>query len=263
MSKLQASEYSVQVRMEAEALGQLFDLMDGCYLFAKDLNHRYCRCNQPLWRDFGHASEEEMLGQTDTDYFPPSVAQSYYEHDLQVIRTGKAILNDVWLVPSSNSLRWYRIHKVPVFNTSNTSGKNNVIGVAGTMVPYEGPGPVPPEYDRVKPALVIATRTDGIAVSVRELAAASGYSMNQFTRVFRSLFHMKPVEFLMRLRLARASRLLRSKGRPIVEIAIECGFYDQSSFTKAFRRQFGVTPLRYRQSPQNLYGGGGPPDVKN
>lgn len=252
------SDFSLLVRSEAEVLGQLFDLMEGCYLFAKDLNHRYCRCNQPLWRDFGHDSESEMLGKTDTDYFPPSVAKAYYEHDLQVIQTGKAILNDVWLVPSSNTLRWYRIHKLPVFDSTVAGGPSEVIGVAGTMVPYEGPGPVPPEYDRVKPALVLATRSDGVSVSVKELAGASGYSMNQFTRVFRTLFHMKPIEFLMRLRLARASRLLRSAEKPIVEIAIECGFYDQSSFTKAFRKQFGVTPNRYRRSPVGLRGEAGP-----
>lgn len=248
------SEYSRRVRAEAEVLGQLFDLMEGCYLFAKDLNHRYCRCNRPLWRDFGHSSEDGMLGKTDTDYFPPSVARAYYEHDRQVIDSGKAILDDVWLVPSANTLRWYRIHKLPVFDTRSPGEERKVIGVAGTMVPYEGPGPVPPEYDRLKPALVLANQNDGVAVTVKELAAASGYSMNQFTRVFRTLFHMKPIEFLMRLRLARASRLLRSDEKPIVEIAMECGFYDQSSFTKAFRRQFGVTPHRYRRSPVGLHG---------
>lgn len=249
MPEQEASLYSQLVRAEAGALGQLFDLMEGCYLFAKDLNHRYCRCNEPLWRDFGHSSEQGMLGKTDTDYFPPSVAKAYYEHDLQVIHSRKAILNDVWLVPSHNTLSWYRIHKLPVFASTRSGKRGKVIGVAGTMLPYEGPGPVPPEYDRVKPALVLANRNDGVAVRVSELASASGYSMNQFTRVFRTLFHMKPVEFLMRLRLARASRLLRSDEKPIVEIAMECGFYDQSSFTKAFRNQFGVTPHRYRRSP--------------
>jgi len=254
MTPPESAGFSQAVRAEAEVLGQLFDLMEGCYLFAKDLNHRYCRCNEPLWRDFGHSSEAGMLGKTDTDYFPPSVARAYYDHDLQVIRSGKPILNDVWLVPSSNTLRWYRIHKLPVFDSSRPGDKRTVIGVAGTMVPYEGPGPVPPEYDRLKPALVLANRNDGVAVSVRELAAASGYSMNQFTRVFRTLLHMKPIEFLMRLRLARASRLLRRDERPIVEIAMECGFYDQSSFTKAFRQQFGVTPHRYRRSPVGFRG---------
>lgn len=249
MPKTEASDFSRQVRAEADVLGQLFDLMEGCYLFAKDLNHRYCRCNEPLWRDFGHSSEEGMLGKTDTDYFPPSVAEAYYEHDRQVIHSGKAILNDVWLVPSRNTLSWYRIHKLPVFSSTGSGTNREVIGVAGTMVPYEGPGPVPPEYDRLKPALVLANRSDGVAVTVKELAAASGYSMNQFTRVFRTLFHMKPVEFLMRLRLGHASRLLRSDEKSIVEIAMECGFYDQSAFTKAFRRQFGMTPHRYRRSP--------------
>lgn len=233
------------VRAEAEVLGQLFNLMDEHYLFVKDLNHRYCRCNEPLWRELGMSSEQEMLGKTDTDFFTPLVAQAYYDHDLKVIRSGEPILNDVWLVPSCNSLRWYRINKLPVYNRARRA-KRKVIGVAGLMVPYEGVGPVPAEYERVQPAIAMANETGGADVRVKDLAEACDYSVNQFGRVFQSLFRMRPIEFLLRLRLANASRLLRNSERPIVDVATECGFYDQSSFTKAFRRQFGVTPHRFR-----------------
>lgn len=242
------SEKARKVRAQGDALGQIFDLMEESYLFMKDLDHRYCRCNEALWREFGHASEEEMLGNTDTDYFPPLVAEDYYKHDLRVIRSGQPILDDVWLVPCRNSLRWYRINKLPVFDPPDRQGDRPVIGVVGLMTPYEGAGPVPPEFDRLKPALVLANAKRGTSVTVKELAAECGYSMNQFTRVFRSLFHMRPVEFLMRLRLTRASRMLRHGDKPLAEIAVECGFYDQSSFTKAFRGHFGVTPRRFRNS---------------
>lgn len=240
------SETARNIRGQGDALGRIFDLMEDSYLFMKDLDHRYCRCNEPLWREFGHSCEEEMLGRTDTDYFPPSVAEDYYKHDLRVIRSGKPILNDVWLVPCHHSLRWYKINKLPVFDPACPRGEKTVIGVVGLMIPYEGGGPVPPEFDRLKPALVLAHAHGGTSTTVREMAEECGYSLNQFTRVFRSLFHMRPVEFLMRLRLSRASRLLRHGDKPIAEIAVECGFYDQSSFTKAFRDHFGLTPHRFR-----------------
>jgi AraC family transcriptional regulator len=47
-------------------------------------------------------------------------------------------------------------------------------------------------------------------------------------------------------RLLRACELLRAAPRlPLAEIALRCGFYDQSHMTNVFRRILGVTPLQY------------------
>jgi len=246
MEASELPEQLQQVRAHADSLGGLFDLMERNYLFVKDLDHRFCRCNRALWSELGLKSESEMLGNTDADYFPPSLAKDYVDHDLRVIKSGKPILGEIWLVPSQNSLRWYKINKFPIFGESEGKGKL-VIGVAGLMVPYEGAGSVPPEYERIKPSLVLANRHSGAGISVKSMAAASGYSMNQFTRVFRFLFHMKPQDYLLRLRLGKSARLLRSSDKPIIEIATLCGFYDQSAFTKAFRRHNGLTPRNYRK----------------
>lgn len=247
MKGSELSKTSLEVRAQADVLGGLFDLMEMNYLFVKDLDHRFCRCNRALWRELGLDGETEMLGKTDGDYFPPSLAKDYVEHDLRVIASGKPILDDVWLVPSQNSLRWYKINKFPVFGSAGGNAKK-VIGVAGLMVPYEGAGAVPAEYERIKPALILANAETGAGVGVKAMAAACGYSMNQFARVFNFLFHMRPQEYLLRLRLGHSARLLRSTDLPIVEIATVCGFYDQSAFTKAFRGHNGVTPRKYRDA---------------
>ncbi len=247
MKGSELSKTSLEVRAQADVLGGLFDLMERTYLFVKDLDHRFCRCNRALWRELGLDGESEMLGKSDGDFFPPSLAKDYVDHDLRVIESGKPILNDVWLVPSQNSLRWYKINKFPVFESvGGNAGK--VIGVAGLMVPYEGAGAVPAEYERIKPALILANSEAEGSVGVKAMAAACGYSMNQFARVFSFLFHMKPQEYLLRLRLGKSAQLLRSTNLPIVEIASACGFYDQSAFTKAFRRHNGVTPRKYRDA---------------
>lgn len=71
--------------------------------------------------------------------------------------------------------------------------------------------------------------------------------MNQFGRVFQHLFRMKPVDYLKRLHLEEAARLLRSTRLSMCEIALRCGFYDQSAFSKALRKRNGVAPRRYRE----------------
>jgi AraC-like DNA-binding protein len=45
----------------------------------------------------------------------------------------------------------------------------------------------------------------------------------------------------------RAVELLK-RDLPLAEIAISCGFYDQSHFSRAFKRRFGLSPARFRSS---------------
>jgi AraC-like DNA-binding protein len=70
------------------------------------------------------------------------------------------------------------------------------------------------------------------------------------TRVFR-LHYGTPVGAYVRgLRLDWAAGRLTASGQCIAEIALQAGFYDQSHFTRAFKRRFGLTPRAYRRAAQ-------------
>jgi AraC family transcriptional regulator len=66
-------------------------------------------------------------------------------------------------------------------------------------------------------------------------------------RVFRRCLGVTPGDYLRGRRLAHARALLRETRRPILDIAVACGFVDQSHFTSAFKRAFGVTPRDFRR----------------
>lgn len=236
---------SLKVREQADVLGQLFDLIESSYLFVKDREHRFVRCNRAHWMMLGLGSEDEMLGKRDSDFHPPALAKAYVEEDKRVMETGSPVIDAVWLVPSTGSLEWYRCSKVPIW--SGVGSDLAVVGVAGILKPYEGEGSVLPEYERLKPALMLANRSYGEGIRVRDLAKAADYSSNQFGRVFQHLFQMKPVEYLKRLRLEKAAKLLRETRKSMCDIALHCGFYDQSAFSKAFRQRNGVSPRRFRE----------------
>ena len=67
-------------------------------------------------------------------------------------------------------------------------------------------------------------------------------------RVFRRAFGCSIATYVRRLRLEEARRQLVLGSEPIAEIACDAGFADQSHLTRAFRREFGTTPSRYRQN---------------
>ncbi|HEV2664454.1 MAG TPA: helix-turn-helix domain-containing protein [Blastocatellia bacterium] len=80
-------------------------------------------------------------------------------------------------------------------------------------------------------------------ISVKEMAREIGLSESHFSRMFKHLTGETPHQFALRLRLERASaELARSSAADIAGVAAECGFFDQSHFTREFRKKFGITP---------------------
>jgi AraC-like DNA-binding protein len=83
------------------------------------------------------------------------------------------------------------------------------------------------------------------SVSLAELAALSGVSRFQLLRGFAREVGITPHAYLVQRRV-RLARQLLANGQTPVQAAIEAGFADQSHMTRAFVRQLGVTPGRYR-----------------
>jgi AraC-like DNA-binding protein len=72
-------------------------------------------------------------------------------------------------------------------------------------------------------------------------------SLRAFERQFLASFHLTPQKYLRKLRLRIACRALIYTDESLSEVALSCGFADQSHFTREFRRQFGRTPRDYRE----------------
>jgi AraC-like DNA-binding protein len=83
--------------------------------------------------------------------------------------------------------------------------------------------------------------------SLAELAALCGLSRSSFVRAFRQTTGMSPHHWLLMHRARRAKDLLRGTKTPIAEIAIACGFADQSHLTRVFSKAFGISPGAWRR----------------
>jgi AraC-like DNA-binding protein len=83
--------------------------------------------------------------------------------------------------------------------------------------------------------------------SLGELAALCGRSRSHFIRAFKQSTGMPPHRWLMMQRIKRAKDLLRETNTPIAEIALTCGFSDQSHLTRVFSKAFGIGPGAWRR----------------
>lgn len=85
-------------------------------------------------------------------------------------------------------------------------------------------------------------------VSVTELASMARVHPVHLARRFRSFYGCSIGEYVRRRQLLAAERLLASSQLDLREVALRCGYADQSHFSKAFRRSVGVPPGRYRRA---------------
>ncbi|QQZ34018.1 AraC family transcriptional regulator [Pseudomonas sp. SK2] len=84
-------------------------------------------------------------------------------------------------------------------------------------------------------------------ISVTELAQACALSRSHFTRMFRDTLQMPPQQWMRAQRLKKSKELLGGSGMLLAEIALECGFCDQSHFCRTFAKTEGISPLAWQR----------------
>jgi AraC-like DNA-binding protein len=230
-------------------LATLFDCVEDVLVWVKDRDGRYCWVNRAFLINYAmdrprsdtRAGSEGVLGKTDYDLSPTFLADQFRLDDEQVL-TGKRIVNRIELVGQPEGLTvWNVTNKIPLTDTDGA-----VIGTAGItrrldthrqeMVPGTEFGPV----------LAYLRDHYHAPITNQQLARLAHMSVRAFERKFRSSFHLTPQKYLRKLRMRMASRALVYTNESLANVALNCGFVDQSHFSREFRRHFGRTPRDYR-----------------
>ncbi|MES2530909.1 MAG: AraC family transcriptional regulator [Pseudomonadota bacterium] len=94
---------------------------------------------------------------------------------------------------------------------------------------------------------MLRSRMDG-SLSIAEIADACSLSRSYFIHAFRETTGLTPHQWLTAQRMERARTLLMDFERPLAEIAAECGFSDQSHFTRVFSQCTGTPPGTWRRT---------------
>jgi len=84
-------------------------------------------------------------------------------------------------------------------------------------------------------------------ITLHNLASAAGYSPWHAAKIFKALTGKTPFEYIRAVRLSRAAMRLREEDVRIVDVAFDFVFDSHEGFTRAFSKQFGLTPQRFCQ----------------
>lgn len=224
-------------------LSALFATLPMIAFLAKDRKSRFVCANARTLKIFNLQQEWEMLGKTDRDFFPREISAGFVAEDQQVMRSGETRTYFAQMVPDIDGpLNWYVVSVAPLRDATD-----EICGVAIVLYDIHEVGGVAHPFQQMEPALRHLHTRFRETIETRDLAALTHLSERQFTRVFRKLLGESPMRYLIRQRIRAACQDLIATDLSVGAIALDCAFYDQSAFTRAFRLQTGMTPSRYRQ----------------
>ena len=104
---------------------------------------------------------------------------------------------------------------------------------------------------RIKEILLYIEKNPGKRHTVKSLSEKVRMSINNFHRKFVECANITPKQYLLKIRLEYAKRLLMKPEMTIDEIALASGFMDRYHFSKAFKNYFLYSPASFRKNILN------------
>lgn len=103
-------------------------------------------------------------------------------------------------------------------------------------------------FERIFQAIAFVEDNLRQAITVADMAEAVSYSLYHFCRLFNEATHHTPFDYLMRRRLSEAALELLQTDKKIIEIALDFQFNHPETFSRAFKRMFGMQPTQLRNA---------------
>lgn len=222
---------------------RLFDGVPDIVFFVKDARGRYMAVNDTLAARCGLSGKDEAIGRTAEDLFPPPLGDAFARQDREILRGGSGIRDHLELHLYPGGRRgWCLTFKEPV------PGKNGgVAGICGISRDLHAPGAADGDFAAMSAAIDHIHRHFEEPLRLPALAEMAGLSVYQFDQRIRALFHVTAGQYLVKVRIDAACKRLTGTREPIAQIALACGYSDQSAFSRQFKQAVGISPMAYRK----------------
>ena len=226
---------------------RLFDGVPDIVFFVKDVEGRYMAVNDTLAARCGLPGKDAALGRTADELFPPPLGNAFALQDREILRGGNPIRDhlELHLYPGGRH-GWCLTFKEPVM------GKNGrVTGICGISRDLHPPGEQGGDFAALSAAIDYIHRHYDEPLRLPGLAEMAGLSVYQFDQRIRGLFRVTAGQYLVKVRIDAACARLAGTAEAIAQIALSCGYSDQSAFSRQFKQAVGISPLAYRKKLLN------------
>lgn len=220
----------------------LFDYLPDIVYFVKNAKGQYQAINDTVLERSGLTSKNEIIGKTPSEVLGKTLGQFFEEQDQEVIENGLPLLNQLELhAYRSGEPDWCLTTKLPLRNKDD-----EIIGLVGISRDLKTPNLSSDEYARLVLAIEYAESNLSDAMKIKDIANSANMSPYQFDRCIQRVFGLTAGQWVLKLRIGSAERQLVTTDVAIVEVALNVGYSDQSTFTRQFHKTTGMSPSSYR-----------------
>lgn len=223
---------------------KLFDQVPDIAFFIKDHHGRYIAANKTLVDRSGAESKDALIGKTADELFPGALGSAFAEQDRKVLKTALRISGQLELhLYPDGSEGWCITYKEPIFDNNHL-----IIGISGISQDIRAAAHGGEDLTAIAKVFKHIRENIDQALRLPELAKMANLSVYQLDQRIRNLYQISAGQCITRARIEAACHMLNTTGKSIANIALECGYSDQSAFTRQFKQTTGLTPKAYRDT---------------
>jgi PAS domain S-box-containing protein len=241
--KLETTNEDKLIQFQLNLIEQIFDGLGDIVFCVKDKAGVYESVNLAFVERVNGNDKSELIGKTASQVFSSSLAMGFEAQDKTVFESGRPIKDQLERITNSDgTIGWYLASKFPF-----ADGENEVAGLIGISQDLNWPSESNLELANLKS--IVEYINDNLDQSLRteQLAKRISLSAEQLDRRMKRVFRLSTKKFIMKCRLEKASRQLMSTNISVSDIALACGFTDQSALTRQFRTATSDTPANFRK----------------
>ena len=170
------------------------------------------------------------------------------------------VSDSLCLMPSGAERLGYLLRRAIQLMESDVQAASRCLQAASMLLSAESRRTVSdaPEVPRFQPGGLARWQTKrtvdyieknlGSKIQARELADRLSFSKSHFSRAFKRTFGVPPMTYVFGRRVERAKWMMTATRYQLSEIALSCGFADQSHLSRSFRRIVGISPGLWRRT---------------
>ncbi|NWK55896.1 AraC family transcriptional regulator [Verrucomicrobiaceae bacterium N1E253] len=220
----------------------LFDQVPDIAFFIKDHLGRYVAANKTLCQRCGVENKDGIIGKKADELFPAPLGTTFAEQDQQVLKMARSINArlELHLYPDGHE-GWGLTYKEPIFDNNRL-----IIGVSGITRDLHTFTEHSDDLSSVSDVLEYIRNHIDQPLRLPDLAKMADLSVYQLDQRIRSIYQISSGQLITKTRVNAACHMLTATGKTISNIAQECGYSDQSAFSRQFKQTTGLTPKAYR-----------------
>ena len=222
----------------------LLDTMANTVFFVKDSQACYQLVSRTLIKRSGLKDKKELVGLTSEQVFSEPQGKDYLNQDMKVLKEGREITDKLELHSyASGQLGWCITQKLPVYNT-----ERRIVAMVGISVDIDEDNErILRKHARLASVEEYVRNNIDQKIHIVHLATLANLSQSQLERTFKAVLNMSPIQFVQKLRLEHAIRLLADHKLTVTQISLNCGYGDHSAFSRQFKQFTGMSPIKFRK----------------